>query len=64
MKVQINLDTCTSNALCMAFAPQVFQVRDDGYLYLLDDDPPPELWDAVRRAANNCPTGSITLVEE
>jgi ferredoxin len=50
--------------VCMGIAPEVFEVRDDGYLYVLDENPPPELMDKVRMAANNCPTGAITLVED
>jgi ferredoxin len=39
-------------------------VRDDGYLYVLNENPPAELADKVRMAANNCPTGAITLEDE
>jgi ferredoxin len=64
MKVVIDYDVCASNAVCMGIAPEVFEVRDDGYLYVLNENPPPELMDKVRMAANNCPTGAITLVED
>jgi ferredoxin len=45
-------------------APEVFEERDDGYRYVLAENPAPELADKVRMAANNCPTGAITLVED
>jgi ferredoxin len=48
----------------MGIAPEVFEVRDDGYLYVLNENPGPELMDKVRMATNNCPTGAITLVED
>ncbi len=64
MKVVVDYDVCASNAVCMGIAPQVFEVRDDGYLYVLDEHPGPELADVVRSAATNCPTGAITLVED
>ncbi|MCK4176866.1 ferredoxin [Aciditerrimonas ferrireducens] len=64
MKVVVDFDVCASNAVCMGIAPQVFEVRDDGYLYVLQEEPPAELHDAVRQAAANCPTGAITLVED
>jgi ferredoxin len=64
MKVVVDYDACASNAVCMGIAPEVFEVRDDGFLYVLDENPPPELWDKVRMSANNCPTGAITLVED
>jgi ferredoxin len=64
MKVTVDFDKCASNARCMKACPQVFEVRDDGFLYVLEENPPTELWDKVRMAANNCPTGAITLVED
>ncbi len=64
MKVVVDYDVCASNAVCMGIAPEVFEVRDDGYLYVLNENPPAELMDKVRMAANNCPTGAITLVED
>ncbi len=64
MKVVIDYDVCASNAVCMGIAPEVFEVRDDGFLYVLQENPPEELRDKVRMAANNCPTGAITLVED
>jgi len=39
MRVVVNFDTCQSNALCMGAAPEVFEVRDDGYLYVLNETP-------------------------
>ena len=64
MKVVVDYDVCASNAVCMGIAPEVFEVRDDGYLYVLDEEPAEELWDRVRMAANNCPTGAISLSED
>jgi ferredoxin len=64
MKIVVDYDVCASNAVCMGIVPEVFEVRDDGYLYVLQENPPAELWDKVRMAANNCPTGAITLVED
>jgi ferredoxin len=64
MKVVVDYDVCASNAVCMGIAPEVFEVRDDGFLYVLDEYPAAELQDRVRQAANNCPTGAITLEDE
>jgi ferredoxin len=63
MKIQVNFDLCASNAICMAMAPEVFEVRDDGYLYILNENPGPELEEAVRDAVSGCPTGAISLAE-
>jgi ferredoxin len=64
MKVVVDYDVCASNAVCMGIAPEVFEVRDDGFLYVLDENPPAELWDKVRTAEQNCPTGAISIVED
>ena len=64
MKVVVDYDLCASNAVCMGILPEVFEVRDDGYLYVLDEHPPAEYDDRLREAERNCPTGAISLVED
>jgi ferredoxin len=61
MRVVVDFDKCESNALCMAAAPQVFEVRDDGYLYILQEEPGEELRSVVEEAALTCPTQAITV---
>lgn len=61
MKVVVNYDLCESNALCMAEAPEVFEVRDDDFLYILDENPGEELREKVERAAQRCPKQAITI---
>jgi ferredoxin len=64
VKVVVDFDVCASNAVCMGIAPEVFEVRDDGFLYVLDENPPESLREKLRQAANGCPTGAITIVDE
>ncbi len=64
MKVVVDYDVCASNAVCMGIVPEVFEVRDDGFLYLLEEHPDESLRDLLRQAVNSCPTGAITLVDE
>jgi ferredoxin len=61
MKVTVDFDICQSNAVCMEIAPKVFEVRDDGYLYILLEEPPESLRADVEEAAERCPTGAITI---
>jgi ferredoxin len=61
VRVNVNFDLCQSNALCMSAAPEVFEVRDDGFLYVLDENPSDELRGKVEEAARVCPTQAITL---
>ena len=35
MKVKVDFDLCESNAVCMGILPEVFEVRDDDFLYIL-----------------------------
>ena len=40
MRVVVDYDLCESNAVCMGIAPEIFEVRDDDFLYVLDETPP------------------------
>jgi ferredoxin len=64
VKVVVDFDECASNAVCMGIVPEVFEVRDDGYLYVLNEHPPEELRERLREAVNGCPTGAISILEE
>lgn len=61
MRVVVDFDKCKSNAVCMGVAPEVFEVRDDGYLYVLQEEPPEELRPKVEEAVRQCPTGAISI---
>jgi ferredoxin len=61
MRVVVDYDLCESNALCMAAAPEVFEVRDDDNLYVLQDEPPEELRSKVLEAVQRCPKQAIKL---
>lgn len=63
MKVVVDFDKCTSNAVCMSIVPEVFEVRDDGYLYVLVEQPAEALRPRLEEAVASCPTGAISLVE-
>jgi len=63
MKVKVDFDMCASTGGCMQICPEVFEVRNDGYLYVLQEEPAPALHDKVREAADLCPTAAIELVD-
>ena len=63
MRVSVDYDKCESNAMCMAIAPEVFEVRDDDFLYVLIDEPGEDLRTKVELAAARCPKQAITLGE-
>jgi ferredoxin len=61
MRVVVDFDLCESNALCMGLAPEVFEVRDDDLLYVLDENPPEELRAKVEAAVRTCPKNAISI---
>ena len=64
MKVVVDFDLCESNAVCMGIAPEVFEVREDDFLYILDENPPEELRPKLEEAVMSCPRAAIKLVDE
>jgi len=61
VKVVVDFDLCQSNAVCQGLAPEVFEVRDDGYLYVLQENPDEALRKKVDDAARSCPTQAISI---
>jgi len=64
VKVVVDFDRCASNAVCMSILPEVFEVRDDGYLYVLQEEPPESLRDKLEEAVRSCPTQAISLSDD
>jgi ferredoxin len=64
MRVHVDYDLCESNALCMGILPDVFEVRDDNFLYLLTDQPSNELRDRLLQAVATCPKQAISVTED
>jgi ferredoxin len=61
MKVTVDFDLCASTGACVQVCPEVFEVRSDGYLYIIMEKPGPELADKLNEAAEMCPTAAITI---
>lgn len=64
MKVVVDFDLCESNAVCMGIAPEVFEVREDDFLYILDEHPSEELRPKMEEAVAGCPRAAISIVED
>lgn len=64
MKVVVDFDRCASNAVCMSILPEVFEVRDDGFLYVLNENPPDSMRDRLEESVRSCPTQAISIAEE
>ncbi len=63
MRVTVDLDVCASTGGCVHQAPTVFEIRDDGMLYILQEEPSEELHAQVTAAEELCPTGAIAIVD-
>jgi len=61
MKVVVDFDKCNSNAVCQSVAPEVFEVREDNFLYILQENPPEGLRAKVEAAVRSCPTKAISI---
>ncbi|MQA96527.1 MAG: ferredoxin [Streptosporangiales bacterium] len=61
MRVNVDFDRCESNAVCMGIVPEVFEVRDDDFLYVLQEEPPEELRAKVEEAERMCPKAAIKI---
>jgi ferredoxin len=64
MRVIVDYDLCESNGICMSQAPEVFELRDDDNLYVLQEHPAAALLPSVRLAVETCPKQAIKLVDE
>ena len=63
-RVVVDYDLCESNAICMQIAPEVFEVRDDDFLYLLTETPDDDLRAKVEESVQRCPKQAIAIADE
>jgi ferredoxin len=61
VKAEIDLALCQGHGQCQEAAPNVFEVRDDGYAYLRADTIPASEEANARDAAGRCPADAIRL---
>ena len=61
MKIKVDFELCQSHGLCTQAAPELFEIRDDGFLYVLDESPPEALRAKVEQAVRECPTSAIDV---
>ena len=62
-KVIADYDRCKSHAECMRIVPEVFEVRDDGYMYILVEDIDESLRSRVDEAVDACPTQALRIAD-
>ena len=61
MQIIVDFDMCAATGGCVNQAPEVFEIRDDGFLYVLQESPDESLRAKVKLAEDLCPIGAITI---
>jgi ferredoxin len=59
MDIAIDWDRCMGSGNCLFWAPESFDLSEDGHAVVLDPAATDE--DRLRVAAEGCPVGAITL---
>lgn len=60
MRVVVDRDRCEGNALCVKYAPKVFELDDDDYSVVKLDPVPPDQEALVEQAIAECPRAALT----
>ena len=63
MQIIVDLDLCAATGGCVNQAPEVFEIRNDGFLYVLQENPNESLRAKIKLAEELCPTGAITITD-
>ena len=63
LKIEVDFDKCESNAVCMQVAPKYFEVRDDDFLYILQEEVDTGDEAEAQEAVDRCPKQAISLLE-
>lgn len=61
MRIVVDFDVCESNAVCMGMAPDVFEVREDDFLYLLQEELPESRRAEMQAIERACPKRAISI---
>ncbi|MCU1615621.1 MAG: putative ferredoxin [Frankiales bacterium] len=64
IRARVDRERCEGYSQCNALAPELFELDDDGISTPLVGDVPPDLLDALRDAADHCPTQAILVLSD
>jgi ferredoxin len=62
LQILINRDKCMGSGNCVFWAPQAFDLDDEGLSVVLDPDQADE--NQLFQAREGCPTGAISLLRD
>ena len=63
-KIEVDFGLCESNGVCMGIIPEVFDLDDQDYLHVLQDEVTPENEQQVKEAVRQCPRQAIFIKDE
>ena len=61
MRIVVDYDLCESNGICVGHAPTVFELRDDDFMYVIDEAPDESLREQLELAVRRCPRQALRL---
>jgi len=64
MRVEVDLDLCESNAVCVGIAPDVFELGEDDLARVVVDDVHSDREDDARQAVMRCPKVALAVRED
>jgi ferredoxin len=64
MKVTVDPDLCEANGLCVAAAPEVFDLNDDDVVDILVPEPSQKMESAVTEAVIACPKQALRIIAD
>jgi len=62
-RVVADWDLCEANGICVAMAPDAFEIDDDDQMQILDDVVTDENVERMNRAVAGCPKSALSIVE-
>ncbi|MFE6922036.1 ferredoxin [Nocardia sp. NPDC057663] len=64
MRIELDRAKCTGLGICESFAPDFFEVDDDGDLIMHKDSVTADELAAVEEAVHSCPTEALRILRE
>ncbi|WP_020671691.1 ferredoxin [Amycolatopsis nigrescens] len=61
MEVSVDRTLCEANEICVAFAPEVFELDDDEELRVIQPNPPESELERVSQAVASCPKNALLM---
>ncbi len=59
MRVEVDLDRCEGNAVCVGVAPDLFELDENEYAVVKADPIPADREDAAEQAIAECPRAAL-----